>query len=139
MRQSKVDYKAPGLGFSVTYVDPGRSWADIYIYDKQLNLPSGPALPLAKEELEVALGDVETAVKSGIYQNAKVIGRSTSGVFAKGDLRITQGGTQRASSVFVTLHQGKFVKIRVTTNVDAASSRIAQSIASEYEQILKQP
>jgi hypothetical protein len=136
-RQSKVDYRAPGLGFSVTYADPGRAWADIYIYDKQLKLPSGPALSLAKEELEMALGDVRAAVKSGAYQDARVIDRSASGSFAKSDLRITQGGTERSSSIFVTVHKGKFVKIRVTANIDAASSQSAQSVASEYEQILK--
>ncbi|MGF9758372.1 hypothetical protein AAII07_24530 [Microvirga sp. 0TCS3.31] len=135
-RQSKVDYKTPGLGFSVTYLAPSGAWADIYVYDKQLKLPTGPALPQAKRELDIAISDVGSALKSGAYQNAELLDSSTSGSFAMAHMKITQRGTERDSYIFVTLHEGMFVKIRVTADPGAGARRMAQDLVADYQRIL---
>ncbi|MBM1174800.1 hypothetical protein [Microvirga arabica] len=135
-RQSKVDYKTPGLGFSVTYLAPSGAWADIYVYDKQLKLPTGPALPQAKRELDFAISDVGSALKSGAYQDAKLLDSSASGSFAMAHMKITQRGTERDSYIFVTLHDGMFVKIRVTADSGAGARRMAQDLVADYRRIL---
>ncbi len=135
-RQSKVDYKTPGLGFSVTYLAPSGAWADIYVYDKQLKLPTGPALPQAKRELDIAISDVGSALKSGAYQNAELLDSSTSGSFAMAYMKITQRGTERDSYIFVPLHEGMFVKIRVTADPGAGARRMAQDLAADYGRVL---
>jgi hypothetical protein len=135
-RQSKVDYKTPGLGFSVTYLASGGAWADIYVYNKQLKLPTGPALPQAKRELDIAISDVGSALKSGAYQDAKLLDSSTSGSFAMAHMKITQRGVERDSYIFVTLHEGMFVKIRVTADPSAGARRMAQDLVADYRRTL---
>lgn len=133
-RNGKTDYRIPGAGFSVSYGVPGETWFDIYIYDRQLDLPSGPALHLARKELESAIDDVHASIKAGGYQSVTLHGQSTSGPFAKAYLRITQGGRERNSVILVTVNNGNFVKIRLTSTGDA--DRFAQSLANEYSRFL---
>jgi hypothetical protein len=139
LRNQKIDYKVPGLGFSVFYGRPGDTWADIYIYDKRLDLTSGSPLHLARKELESAIGDVEEHVKMGNYQSAVIQGQSTSGLFAKAHVKIKQNGKERDSFVFITVNKGKFVKIRLTSSAGAAADRIAQNFLSEYNRVLSNP
>lgn len=123
----------------MTYAEPGKAWADIYIYDKQLDLPSGPALDFAKREVEAAVGDVNTAVQAGVYQKAKVLDRSESNSFAKARLRLTQGGNERDSFIFITVNRGKFVKIRMTAVADNSSNDTAETVLTEFERTLRKP
>lgn len=136
LRSVKVDYRSPGLGFSVLYGKPGETWADIYVYDKLLELTSGSPLAHAREELEAALGDVKTHVELGNYQQASIKNRSTSGAFAKAHLSIVQGGQERQSFVFVTVQKGKFVKIRMTSNLGSEARPLADRFLEDYRRAL---
>jgi hypothetical protein len=51
-------------------------------------------------------------------------------------MRITQRGTERDSYIFVTLHEGMFVKIRVTADPGAGARRMAQDLAADYRRVL---
>lgn len=135
-RGVKVDYRSPGLGFSVLYGKPGETWADIYVYDKLLDLRSGSPITHAREELEAALGDVKTHVELGNYQRASIKDRSTSGSFAKAHLTIVQGGQERQSFVFITVHKGNFVKIRLTSNLGADARSLADRFLEGYRRAL---
>ncbi len=136
-RNGKTDYRIPGAGFSVSYGVPGETWFDIYVYDRQLDLPSGPALQLAKKELETAIDDVHASIKAGGYQSVILLGQSTSGPFAKANLKITQGGRERNSAILVTVNNGNFIKIRLTSTGDV--DRLAQDLANEYSRFLRKP
>lgn len=138
-RGYKTDFRVPGLGFSVLYGTPGEIWADIFIYDKELDLRSDSPLTLAREELEAALGDVMVLMKAGNYQSAKIERRSVSGAFATAHLTIMQAGKAYGSFTFVTVHNGKFVKIRLTSRSKADAQRLAESFLSEFSQVLGKP
>ncbi|MFC1458443.1 hypothetical protein ACETIH_17405 [Microvirga arabica] len=51
-------------------------------------------------------------------------------------MKITQRGTERDSYIFVTLHDGMFVKIRVTADSGAGARRMAQDLVADYRRIL---
>jgi hypothetical protein len=136
-RNWKIDYRMPGAGFSVSYGVPGETWADIYVYDRGINLPSGSELSLARKELESAIDDVHAAIRAGNYQSVVLQNRSTFGSFAKADLMVSQGGQERNSVILVTVRRGGFLKIRLTSTGDA--SRIAQNFAEEYNHFLTEP
>jgi hypothetical protein len=136
-RNKKTTYNVPGAGFSVSYGEPGDTWADIYIYDREMDLPMSSANPLAKNELQAALRDVQTSVKLGIYQRADLVEVSTSGAFARAQVAITQNQQNRDSFLFVTARNGNFVKIRLTTGSDAHSKERAQRFLEDYSRVLQ--
>jgi len=136
-RSMKADYGSPDLGFSVRYGTSQETWADIYVYDKGLDLSSGAPLTLARQEVEAAIEDVRTLVEQGHYQRATANGRSSSGSFAAAHLTIVQGGQARDSFVFVTVHKGRFVKIRVTTSLGNGAQPLAHRFVEEYGRTLK--
>jgi hypothetical protein len=126
-RNKKTTYNVPGAGFSVSYGEPGDTWADIYIYDREMDLPMSSA----------ALRDVQTSVKLGIYQRADLVEVSTSGAFARAQVAITQNQQNRDSFLFVTARNGNFVKIRLTTGSDAHSKERAQRFLEDYSRVLQ--
>ncbi|MBB3020506.1 hypothetical protein FHR70_003592 [Microvirga lupini] len=133
-RGQKSDYGTPGLGFSVRYEKPGETWADIFIYDlgETQNFTDSRK---ASDQRDTALGDIDRAVSSGSYQMAKLIAKKESAPFAKAHVAITQNGKTRDSFVFVTIHKGNFVKIRLTTTADNPG-RLADRFASDYSRLL---
>ena len=130
-RGQKTDYTSPGLGFSVRYEIPGESWADIFIYDLGQNLVSEDAHQISADPREIALGDIRNAVLAGSYQDAKLIAKADTGLYAKAHLTITQRGVTRDSFVFVMVDKKNFVKIRYTTSAKNAD-QMADQFAMEY-------
>jgi hypothetical protein len=135
-RGQKVNYNAPGLGFSVRYETPNEGWADIFIYDLGQDLTSEDARELAAEQREAALSDIKTAVSAGSYQDAKLVAKADTASYAKAHLIITQRGVRRDSFVFITVSKGNFVKIRYTTSAKNAGQS-ADQFATEYARQLK--
>jgi hypothetical protein len=119
----------PGLGFSFRYERP-LTWADVYIYDKGLSLPRKADMAMAIEERERAIGDIERFAKEGTYERAPITSRGTYRGFARAALRITQKGATRDSFVYVAVHKGKFVKLRVSSTAGPASAKLADDLAS---------
>ena len=135
-RISKTDYNSDGLGFSVRYRREDDTWADIYIYDGNRNLRSGSALAHARSELVSALEAIDESVSKGSYESADVLDRSEAGAFAKAHLIVVRAGTRRDSYVFITVHKGNFVKIRLTSGDRRNADAIASRFLKEYSRVL---
>jgi len=135
-RISKTDFSEAGLGFSVRYQGSNDSWADIYIYGDPQNLRSGSALSHARNELASALDAIDESVSRGSYESADVLGRSEAGSFAKAHLTLVRAGKTRDSYVFITVHKGNFVKIRLTSGDRTNADRIAQRFLADYSRVL---
>jgi hypothetical protein len=135
-RTSKTDYNSEGLGFSVRYRREDDTWADIYIYDGNRNLRSGSALAHARSELVSALEAINESVSKGSYESADVLDRSEAGAFAKAHLIVVRAGTRRDSYVFITVHKGNFVKIRLTSGDRRNADAIASRFLKEYSRVL---
>ncbi|MBB4039681.1 hypothetical protein GGR34_001323 [Microvirga flocculans] len=135
LRGQRTDYDEPGLGFSVRYERPGETWADIFIYDLGESLSSVNARKMSLDQRDAALRDIDHGVSSGSYQNAALVAKSETTSYAKAHVAITQGGKTRDSYVFVTIHKGNFIKIRLTTAADNADE-LASRFASEYARII---
>ena len=135
-RVSKTDYDSDGLGFSVRYRREDDTWADVYIYDRSRNLRSGSALSHARSELVSALEAIDEGVSRGAYERAAVLDRSEAGAFAKAHLTVVRAGTTRDSYVFITVHKGNFVKIRLTSGDRRNADAIASRFLKEYSRVL---
>lgn len=135
LRGQRTDYSEAGLGFSVRYEVPGETWADIFIYDLHQDLTSADLYQVSIDQREMALGEIETAVSAGSYQEARLVAKAEATPYAKARLTITQRGTTRASYVFITVSKNKFVKIRYTTSAPNAD-QMADSFAAEYARLL---
>lgn len=136
-RRQRTDYNEAGMGFSVRYEIPGETWADVFIYDLGEDLTSVEAHQAAADQREIALGDIQTAVSAGSYQEAKVIAKTETAPYATAHLRITQKGKTRNSYVFITVSKKSFVKIRYTTSAPDAD-QMAGKFAVEYARLLSQ-
>ena len=134
-RRQRTDYNEAGLGFSVRYEVPGETWADIFIYDLGEDLTSVDTRKAAADHREMALGDIQTAVTAGTYQEAKVIAKAETTPYAMAHLTIAQKGKTRDSYVFITVSKENFVKIRYTTSAPDAD-QMAGKFAMEYARLL---
>lgn len=118
--RTNYEEKAPGLGYSVVYMN-GRWKADIFVYDIGFaNIPDGPSSPAVVGQLAQASGDIEEAVKRGVYRGSE----------DRGALRVPgTAGAKLACRAFTIDHpdlgstdsllcitglHGKFVKFRMT-------------------------
>jgi hypothetical protein len=134
-RSTKTDFGSPDLGFSVRYGTSRDTWADIYVYDDPRVLSAG-SLSLATREVDEAIEGVKALVDQGLYQRAAVRSRSTSGPFAAAHLTIVQGGRERESFVFVTTHNRRFIKIRLTAPPGNGAHALARRFVEEYGRTL---
>jgi hypothetical protein len=135
-RTLKTDYRSAGWGFSVRYTGIDDTWADIYIYDREQDLASGSALAHAKAELASTLADIDAGVSRGSYRSAEIVDRSEDGAFAKAHLTVVRAGATRYSYVFITVHKGNFVKIRLTSGDRRNADAIASRFLKEYSRVL---
>jgi hypothetical protein len=87
--------------------------------------------------VEAALDAVKALVKQGRYQDAKVRNRWISGSFAAARMAIVQGGREHDSFVFVTVHDGMFVKIRLSTSSGDRAQSLAQRFLEDYRRTLE--
>jgi hypothetical protein len=115
-RITRVDYeaRAPGLGFSIRYADGTRK-ADVYIYDKGMVLRDGDRA-VFEDERDHAVGDIELLAQRGNYEEAEILARATRPLlgtpFATARARIVDRGVGLDSFVYVTIRNGKFLKVR---------------------------
>lgn len=132
-----------GLGFSVRYMAAEESaWADVYIYDRQMDLSRGSGSDHAANEIALALREINQMVARGIYRGAKVVERGAELGFEKAyvsiDAKDLPGRTSRRtdSFIFVAVHRGKFVKIRLSVPQGPNSASIAKSFLKAYSRTL---
>lgn len=126
-RVGMQEYGVPELGFSVRYVSPDKvSWADIYIYDKGLDLGSAASASHADNEIRSSLGDVKTLVERGVYKDASYGPIAREGKFATVHIRADIHNRRTASILAMAVHNSKFVKLRLSTP-DGPKSLAVQS------------
>lgn len=135
-RMGKTDYNNPGLGFSIGYAKQSEAWADIYVYDLGKDLTAASQAAEVKDQLRMALGDTAYAVSAGAYEDAKVIAKAETDVFAKAHLTITQKRKTRHSYVFITVRGKNFVKIRFTASTSENPDQLADRFIAEYTRLL---
>ncbi len=107
-------YPDPGLGASVNYEAPATR-ATVYAYDRgRRDLATAPG-GAVDQELRQALGEIQSAVRAGLYRGG------TSGPAADvGSFRcvpvtvILASGLGPDSFICVTVSRGQFVKLRFT-------------------------
>lgn len=108
-----------GLGTGISYrTDTMR--ADIFLYDlKQGPIPEGVSSPVIGEEFDQALNDITGMEKQGTYKNVSVIiKKETVPVgrlkFIHSVLTYEQNNIKLISHLYLTGHQGLFMKLRIT-------------------------
>jgi len=115
VRGPTTTYRQPGYGFSVRYTGGRQSWADVYLYDKELDL-SAPSKDALKIEMSAVLREILIAADvRGVRNDTKVEAATLDGTTASARLRIASDRTQILSFAFLTIAHGKFVKIRFST------------------------
>jgi hypothetical protein len=133
-RLEKTDFHSAQWGFSIRYGD-AQTWADIYVYDRDKKLRPATASKDAASELDAVLEEIASSAARGGYDDAKLIGKSKTGNFAKAHLTITQQQRTRDSYVFITVSKVNFIKIRLTTSRKNAN-QFADKLVDEYAKLL---
>jgi len=144
------DYETtyPGLGYSIPFKPAGEGRIDVYVYTLKLDsIPEDPMSELVRNQLAQAKGDVFTMEKRGLYAN----------VAAKSDFTVNdtlgqtrfvcsaltfvhvQSGRSTDSYVCVSSWKNKFLKIRMTTPQDPASSANARRFVEGWIPVLWSP
>jgi hypothetical protein len=126
VRGPNTTYSVPGYGFSVRYRSGRESWADIYIYDKQLRLDPAPKDALKAEMVQV-LREILLAQEHGSYDKAKLEAATLQKNLASARLSVTADGGEHLSFAFLTIAHGKFLKIRYSTRDKKAGGKAAEA------------
>lgn len=114
VRGEPTTYTQRGYGFSMRYASRPESWADIYIYDKELDL-SSPSQAALKAEMTQVLYAILATQERGSYDEAKVRSATLEKNLASARLTVKSNGSEHISFAFLTIAHGKFVKIRFST------------------------
>jgi hypothetical protein len=145
-RGAVKDYETtmPGLGYGVAYRLPG--WTvDIYIYDLKLSsIPDDPTSTVAAEALAQAKNEVVGIGERGDYRNVVLRSDYT--------IRDAAGRTRFVCAMFTYHHvqlkkdvdsylcltawKGKFVKFRMTTPRNDASSAVSRRFIEAWSGVL---
>jgi hypothetical protein len=129
------------LGYSVRYDSPLNVRADVYVYNAGLrSVPDDLGAPVVRDQFERAKGDVHTARRQGLYQSVDELsqkevrlGRSPDAPRAHhARFRIERGNEKLLSDLYLTVHQGYFVKIRCS-RPDAEDARREAALAELLE------
>lgn len=127
--------KEPGYGLGIAYRG-GDTSSDIYIYDRQKpQIPVDPNAAMVINEIDLALDEIQAAVRQGIYQSALVQKRyqlrgPDGGIlYNVAALTIVRDATARDSFVMVTTRNAKFFKVRYTTPSHDGSAAEAERFA----------
>jgi hypothetical protein len=140
------DYETakPGLGYSASYRLPG--WTiDIYVYDLRLaSIPDDPMSEVVKDAMLQAKAEIVVRGERGDYKN----------VMLRSDYTIVDsaGGTRFLCAMFTYRHlkiradvdsylcmtgwKGKFVKFRMTTPRNDASSAVSRRFIEAWSGVL---
>jgi hypothetical protein len=118
------EFNQAGLGYSLYYGSPG--WkATVYIYSHNLNdddPPTSPRESIVKDHFKQIIEDVGRSVESGLRQEMKIkdvygtILPDTNVEFLCAELLISEEDELLDSFVFLTVHDGRYFKIRMTTD-----------------------
>ena len=137
---SNYEPGAPGLGSSIKYGGRSQS-ADIYVYDKRLDLSRADP-EIAGRELESVIDDVREMGRRGHYNRVKLIeiGAVTPTAapitFAAAKLQFSRENVSFDSYGFVAIVRGKFIKVRYSTTTAPENDAKAQAFLAEVAGLL---
>jgi hypothetical protein len=124
-----------GAGQRYTPADGTRSVATIFLYDLgQARAPEGAASPEVRQQLRSAVSDVEARLRSGALRSLDPGGslalNGTNGqprILCEMGRAVQQDGAPTGEAVCLTIHQGRFAKLRYTswTVLDPAAAGLA--------------
>ncbi len=137
--EGNYEAQAAGMGVGVGYRG-GNTFANLYIYDRgRSGLPSGATTPVARQELDSALADIQAIVRAGRYKSARVVrqfevkdGPSTLYIGAQIAVEQAQGTAMLDSFLFVTVRGSNYVKIRYSTAAHDGSAGEAERFARAF-------
>ena len=137
-RVTNFERQHPGLGYAIAYHGPGREEATVYVYDLGLSLiPEGPLNDAVKQAFGQASNDVAAS-----YSTVELVGRYSTGSTRAGveflcaEFLITKSGLSKRSFLYLTGHNSKFVKIRVTLGTSDPTVATARKFADEIASVL---
>ena len=131
-----------GLGQSVAYYGPEHMTATVYMYDRRQAGLRDEGGRLAKAERDTALDDIAAFVRRGTYDGADLVSKGdyrpsrSPLVFASAWVRLVKNGMRSDSFVYVTVAQGKFLKIRITGPERAGNDAAADAFAGAVAQLV---
>jgi hypothetical protein len=131
-RSKVVDFRTPGMGQSVRYVSSdGTSWSDVYIYDREKDLTRGSPSHHAMRELMNASEDLNAVARLGHYRSVKQVGQVSSRLFESARFEIDAKDRRMVSYLFVGVHRGKFVKVRLSALLGTDHAKLATDFMME--------
>jgi hypothetical protein len=133
----------PGLGYSVTYLQP-RWKIDVYIYDqRQKSIPDGPESDIVKNQLQQAQGNILELQRRGYYANVEIkrsyVRRDENGQakFLGADFSyVALEKTKVDSFLCLVGWNNKFVKFRLTSEAHDGSEVEAKRFLAAWFTIL---
>ena len=138
-----IDYKALSRGAGQGY---GAKWQnkddtlDLYLYDLNYqNIDKSLDSPVVQEALNSAIGGVRYALQQGIYQKADIGVASTRQFgefkFLFVPIKILRSGRQGESVIILTVLQGRFFKVRLTSFEENPKQKI-ERILTKLPQLI---
>ena len=138
-----IDYKAlsrdAGQGYGGKWKNKDNT-LDLYLYDLNYpNVESSPDSPLVQEALNSAIEGVRSALQKGIYQKADIGVTSTREFgelkFLFVPMKIIVSGREAESVIILTVLQGRFFKVRLTSFEENPKQKI-ERILTKLPQLM---
>jgi hypothetical protein len=138
-----VDYKAlsrdAGQGYGAKWRNKDNT-LDLYLYDLNYkNIGNSWDSPLVQEALNSAIEGVKYALQRGIYQKADIGATSTREFgelkFLFVPMKIIVSGRQAESVIMLTVLQGRFFKVRLTSFEENSKQKI-ERILTKLPQLI---
>jgi hypothetical protein len=134
-------YETPGQGVSVAYAGTGME-ATVSLYDAGIkNLPEELGAPVVVREFQDSLNEIQVWIQAGWARDVQmresyVLENSGQPQFLCAELEIAAKSGLRDSYLFLTSHQGQFVKVRMTGAAEKNTKARAVGFAQALGRIL---
>jgi hypothetical protein len=119
----KKDFEPKALGYALAY-NSKMCKITLIVYDLDMKqIPPGKASPLVQEQMKASIQDIVSAGEKGFYKNLQrmkdepPLPKDVAAVFAVAGFTFDIDGGSCKSYIFLTAHNGYFVKVRVTQYV----------------------
>ncbi len=131
----------PGMGFTVAYASADAQ-ATIYLYNRgQSDIGTGPTGQAVLQEFQRAAGEVLALAQIANASPVRLLGRYATGHPATGPgflcaEFLLEGDQPHLSYLYLTGHDGNFLKVRVTTNSGDPGANSARQFADDLIEFL---
>lgn len=138
-----------GLGAAQRYVpaDGSRAFATVFLYDLgQRRGPDGAGSPDAMQQLRAAAAEIEAQVRNGRLRSLAPAGGlvvtapgGTPRILCESGRAVQQDGSVTAEGLCVTIHRGRFAKLRLTSWVAGDPAQAGLLAAGLLTALLEAP